>query len=155
MTYPLVKNIDRTLRSNVLYTGLTNRDQLVIYNLRPRMIPSLFEWLPNSVEAALAIIKLKPPIRAVVELNKQRQIFESKTNQKSLISLLTRGKNTLFAARALQLSDSRRINNTVLFTSGSISITLLLPDKRQNILTSPAILSFFAGWRDKKTQWRL
>lgn len=59
------------LANNALYTKRTNREKWIIYELQIAKLPKVFDFLPDSVVAALGTMKPDPLIRAIVELDEQ------------------------------------------------------------------------------------
>lgn len=51
-----------------------------MYELLDAKLSSVFKSMSESVAGAVGTIRLKPPSRAVVELDKQRQIVVSKSH---------------------------------------------------------------------------
>lgn len=69
MTYLYAEYGSSALTKKKLYEDLKNYEKSVIYNLRSTELPNLLELVLDSVEAALAVIRLNPSTRAVVEVN--------------------------------------------------------------------------------------
>lgn len=102
----------------------------------------MFESLPGSVSAALGIIKPEPPTTEAVELDEKGQVMKSRFHPETPVSFLMKRKVAVFAARLFGFRDSGRINITAPSATGSISMMMLQPHKRQRLLTSPARLLF-------------
>lgn len=79
---------------------LTNWEKLVIYKLRRTNLPWVFGTLPNSVAAALSIMKPKLPIRAVIEFDDIGKSMQSKKNSEPLISFFTTSKHAFLPKAA-------------------------------------------------------
>lgn len=97
-----------------------NCESWFVLKLQGAQLASLFEPLPDSDEDALGIMKSLPPTRCVVQLEKQGQVMQSKPSLETLLFLLIRRKDWLFAASSFQYRYSGRVNISVLYASGSI-----------------------------------
>lgn len=138
MTYLYLEHANSALTSNALYTKHTNREKWFTFKLQRVKLSKVFESLPDSVAATLGIMKLDPPTKAVVTLDEQEQIVESRRLPETLVCLLINKKDAVFAASPFWFRYSGRINITISRSKASISVTLLQLDKRQRLLTSSA-----------------
>lgn len=74
VTYLYVKPVSGALTNNALCTEPTDWEKLVMHKFQGPTLPRLLQFLPDSVTAALEIIKLETSIGAVLELYEQRQV---------------------------------------------------------------------------------
>lgn len=67
VTYLYLEHVNSATTTNGLYTDLINREKWVTSKLQSPYLSSFFESLPDSVVAALGIIKREPPTKTVVD----------------------------------------------------------------------------------------
>lgn len=84
----------------------------------------MFESLADFVAAVRGVVMLKSPIRAVVDINEQGEVVESRPHPETSVSLLMKMKDVDFAESSFSFRDSERINVTVPCAGNSISMTL-------------------------------
>lgn len=75
-----VEHVNSALTNNQLYEELTNWKKMVIFNHQNPKRPRVLERLPDFVLTELSFETSGPPIRSVVELDKQGQALESEIN---------------------------------------------------------------------------
>lgn len=66
-----------------------------MYELQSPVFPGVFEMLPNSTAAALGIIRPEPLTKAVVEINEQEQVLESRPHPEKPLSALRKRKRVV------------------------------------------------------------
>lgn len=140
-----VKNASSELTNNYLLTKLRNSGTF-LSNIFQRLQPSrVFESHPDTSTAALGIMRPRPPITALVELDVQEKILESNTNPRIPVLLLTQGTNLVLAASLPWFHNSGRININAQRTTGLVFLVLIHSRKLKRLLTSATRLPFFTS----------
>lgn len=112
-----------------------------MYELQAVQFARVFERLPDSVAAALGIMKPEPSTRAVVQLNGPglAATGELAPSRKS-VSLPLKEKDVDFVASPFRCRDSCHNYISIRRARGAIPMTLSQPRKRQRLLTKPVIV---------------
>lgn len=97
------------------------------------MSESLPEWVLSVCRFTIPELAL----RAVVELEEQKQVVESRSDSETLFIVLKREKVD-FVASPFCFCDSGHINVTKLSLRFPLSMTLWKPNRRQHLLMGPA-----------------
>lgn len=87
----------------------------------------MLESLPDSVVAALGIMKPEPPTRAVLKLDERELVVDSRTHSVTSGSLVMKRKDEASAESPFRFSD---INLTIPRERGLVSTRLPLPNWR-------------------------
>lgn len=88
VTYQSLELVDSTLMNNKLYIERTIWEKWFMYKLQDAKLSRVFESLPNSIPAALGIMRPEPPTTAVVQLDNQGMVVKSGPQPEMLLSLL-------------------------------------------------------------------
>lgn len=145
VAYRYLEHVNRALVNNALYKKQTNWGKWVLYELPGPKLSWVFELLPDTVVAALGILKPAPTANDVVELYEWGAVVESRPLPEKAVSLLMKGKNAVFVGSIFLFRNSGHINITVLRERRSISMTLLQSNKPQCLLKSPTRLSLLTA----------
>lgn len=121
-----------------------------MYNFQSTTLSRVFELVPDFVVSALGIMKPESVTRSALELCKQGLAVKSRPHPETLVSLLVKRNESVFAAIALQFRDSGRICTTVPLARCSMTMTLLQPRNRHHSLTISAKLPLFTALKKQE-----
>lgn len=138
MTYLHHEHIQSVLTNNTLYEEYIDCKKWFMYELENAKPTRAIESLHDSVAAALVIIKQEPTNRAVLQLEEQGCVVESRTLPETPLCSLTIRKDENFREGSFRFRDSGSSNISAIRARVSIWMMLPQPNNLLHLLTNHA-----------------